>query len=524
MTASFELTNAADSKTGPTNTLVRRFLNRYLMVLIAVALLVVTDQAVVQPLLLRLNAYAPAIDLAGRQRMLSQKLSKAALAIQVASNDEALRHSREELRTTLAQWSAAHLALQNGDQQLGLPRLVMPDISAAWIELEPHYQAMQSAAGQLVELTSPANHDTVDRNELVRKVGTIVDHEPGYLPIMERIVKLFAQETQAKVTQLRICSLSIAGGVIALLLGVGWFVIRPATRTIRWQVDELELRVAQRTRELSITNQSLQSEIYQRQKAMAKNQQLAAQLAHAARLSAMGHLTASLAHEINQPLGVIANYAEICDLELSHTLASTSGKLGKHVDRIKQAALRAGQIVRRIRNFARPNSRLEANPVDLNVLIRDVVELCRCDISLEGIRLTVELLSDATHVLADPIQIQQVLVNLIQNSIQAMHACPPERRQLHIGVKRVDPSVEVEVRDSGHGFEIGIDSLFTPFLTTKPDGMGIGLSICRSIIEEHHGTIWAESNPTGGAAVLFSLPLIQEQDADRHLHADCVCR
>jgi two-component system, LuxR family, sensor kinase FixL len=455
--------------------------------------------------------------------MLSQQLAKAALSLEVANNDEARQHSLDELRTTLAQWSTAHDALQHGDERLGLPRLVTPGISAAWIELEPHYQAMYSGGRQLVEQSSTANPKTVDRDELDRLVKIIVDHEAGYLSIMERIVELFAQETQHKVTQLRLCAMSIAGAVITLLLGLGWFVVRPATRTIRSHVDQLELRVAERTRELLQANQSLNAEMMERQLAIARNQQLAAQLAHAGRLSAMGHLSASLAHEINQPLGAIANYAEICDLELSHCSPSISGKFRRQIDQIKHAALRAGQIVRRIRNFARPNSRVEMDSVDLNVLIREVVALCRSDILREGIHLAVNLSPKATPVLADQIQIQQLLVNLIQNSVQAMQGWPPDRRQLQIGVHVFDASVQVEVRDSGPGFEIDSSSLFTPFATTKPDGLGIGLSICRSIVEQHQGTIWAESNPAGGAVILFTLPLIEIHDANGRMQANCVC-
>ena len=145
---------------------------------------------------------------------------------------------------------------------------------------------------------------------------------------MERIVKLFAQETQRKVTQLRLCAMSIAGAVIALLLGLGWFVIRPATRTIRSQVDQLESRVDQRTSE---TVDSQSSAAVRNVRASTGNRSKTNNWRHnwpmRRRLSAMGHLTASLAHEINQPLGAIANYAEICDLELSQTSPSTSGKV-----------------------------------------------------------------------------------------------------------------------------------------------------------------------------------------------------
>ena len=156
---------------------------------------------------------------------------------------------------------------------------------------------------------------------------------------------------------LRMVALGIGSGVIVLLIALGWFVVRPATRTIRNQVDKLELRVADRTRELADANRALRHEIVERELAETKTQLLSNQLAHASRVSALGHLTAGLAHEVNQPLAAIANYAETCDLLLAAAAPHDGKRLRQHLDQIKQAVLRTGQIVRRIAQFRSPQQR-----------------------------------------------------------------------------------------------------------------------------------------------------------------------
>src|SRR5262249_8204482 len=140
--------------------LIRRLSGRYFLVMLAVAALVIADQAIVQPLLARMNSYAPAINLAGRQRMLRQQLTKAALAPQGASGEASRERYREELRTTLAQWSAAQSALREGDSQLDLPKLDSSQFNAAWIELEPHFAAMVAAASELASQTNLPGSDT----------------------------------------------------------------------------------------------------------------------------------------------------------------------------------------------------------------------------------------------------------------------------------------------------------------------------------------------------------------------------
>jgi two-component system sensor kinase FixL len=485
-----------------TQSVVRRLDARYLLVLAAVVLLVLVDQAIIQPLLVRLDAYAPVINLAGRQRMLSQKLAKSALALGAAEDDATRRTRHTELDDTLRQWSSAHAALREGDAKRGIKRINSPEIERRWTQLQPHYDAMRAAATRLMAETRR------DHSGALASVTEILSHEAFFLAMMDAIVKLIEDEAAREVARLRALSLAIAATVVALSLGLGYFVVRPATRTIRRQFDELESRVEQRTAELADTLLSLQLEIVERQKADAKNRRLAAQLAHADRIESMGHLTVGLAHELNQPHGAIANYAEASEHILSQ---STDGddhrKLREYVLQIKRASLRAGQIVRRIRNFVRPCAGI-VDKVDINNLVREIAELCRLEIARAKVQLSLVLAVDSPRVVADSIQIQQVLVNLVQNALQAMERCAPDRRRLEIRTSIGAGSIQVDVADSGPGFSLPeLDSAFEPFHTTKPDGLGIGLPICRSIIESHGGTIWARSDPATGATATFTLPL-----------------
>jgi two-component system sensor kinase FixL len=512
--------------------IVRRLGTRYLIVLLLVALLMVVDQAVVQPLLLRLDAYAPAINLSGRQRMLSQKLTKAALELQAADSDVPRDVSRRELRETLDQWSRAHALLQDGsgqdgidqdgdgqdgDGQEGMRIISSPQIVAQWQELRPHFDAMRVAATKLID---PAQSSA----EMSESVSQMVAHEGNFLTTMDRIVKLMEGEAAREIRRLRAAALGIAGVIVVLLVGLGWFVVRPATRTIRSQVDVLETRVALRTRELADALESLQSQIAEREVAEQRNKALAAQLGHADRVASMGHLSVSLAHELNQPLGAIANYAETCDVLLALPAESNlQSRLQENVGHIKRAALRAGQIVRRIRNFVRADGGTTM-AADVNVLVGEVVELCRQEISDSGVELTLRLSAQGGSVAVDPIQIQQVLVNLVQNALQAMRSEPTDKRRLCISSSEDGSFVRVDVRDSGPGFaQAEAEAFFESFRTTKVEGLGVGLAICRSIVANHEGVIWAESTPGHGAQFSFTLPLIRPHDAFEPAESDCLC-
>jgi len=495
---------------------------RYSLVLATIAALIVVDQLAIQPFISRLGNFAPAINAAGRQRMLSQKLTKAALALQVSKDDTNQQARIRELRDTLDQWSTAHNALREGSSSLRIRTIATSEIENEWRLLEPHFQGMRTAAIEIVHSLNDSKHEQRES-----ATATIVEHERAFLVSMERIVTLMENEATDAVFRLRSYALAISAAVIGLVIALGWFVVRPATRTIRRQVDELENEVARRIGELSTALADLRSEVADREAAESKNQSLAAQLAHAARVATLGHLSAGLAHELNQPLATIANYTEACDVALNRLqIGAPTDRLRKNLERTKQAALRAGQIVRRMRNFVRPDPPT-ATHIEIDKLIRDVVAFSQIEIDRAAALFTLDLAEERATLSVDPIQIQQVLVNLIQNAIHAVCQCPPGERQIVVCVKAWAAFVQVEVTDSGPGFETSdLESIFAPFYTTKCDGLGIGLSICREIIEKHDGTIWADAAPTRGATVSFKLPRVRNSESNagtRQAPAECVC-
>jgi C4-dicarboxylate-specific signal transduction histidine kinase len=330
---------------------------------------------------------------------------------------------------------------------------------------------------------------------------------------MERVVGLMEIQSASELQRLRMFALVIAAAVVLLLAGLNWAVVRPATQAIRRQVDELESQVAVRTRELDDALASLRREVEEHAAADERSRALAAQLGHADRIESMGRLATGLAHELNQPLGAIANFASAARVVLAAPREAVDhGRLADFAVQIETAALRAGHIVRRMRNFVRGGAPT-ASTVRLGALVAEVIDLCRPEAARAEVELSLHLPTDDPAVTVDPIQIQQVVVNLIQNALQAMEHAPPQRRRLTVRVVAANGAVQIDVIDGGPGLA-GQDSeiLFAPFHTTKPEGLGVGLSICRAIVEQHQGTIWAKSLQDAGAQFSFVLPL-----ADAHV-------
>jgi two-component system sensor kinase FixL len=250
-------------------------------------------------------------------------------------------------------------------------------------------------------------------------------------------------------------------------------------------------------------------DLTEHQQTQARLQELQSELVHVSRLSAMGEMASALAHELNQPLAAISNYMKGSRRLLSGSEDPNVGKIENAMDRAAEQAVRAGQIIRRLRDFvARGES--EKRVESLSKLIEEAGALGLAGAREQSVQLRFNLNPAADLVLADRVQIQQVLVNLFRNALEAMARSP--RRELVVTNARVtDDMIEVEVSDTGSGFQDDvIPNLFQTFFTTKETGMGVGLSISRSIIEAHGGRMWAESNASGGATFRFTLPAADE--------------
>jgi two-component system sensor kinase FixL len=250
-------------------------------------------------------------------------------------------------------------------------------------------------------------------------------------------------------------------------------------------------------------------DLTEHQQTQARLQELQSELVHVSRLSAMGEMASALAHELNQPLAAISNYMKGSRRLLAGSADPNLTKIESALDRAAEQAVRAGQIIRRLRDFvARGES--EKRVESLSKLIEEAGALGLAGAREQNIQLRFSLDQNSDFVLADRVQIQQVLVNLFRNALEAMAQSP--RRELVVTNTRVgDDTIEVEVSDTGSGFQDDvIPNLFQTFFTTKETGMGVGLSISRSIIEAHGGRMWAENNTSGGATFRFTLPAADE--------------
>ena len=247
-------------------------------------------------------------------------------------------------------------------------------------------------------------------------------------------------------------------------------------------------------------------DITQRQQAEMRLQDLQAELAHVGRVSEVASLASSLAHELNQPLTAIANYCEAArDLFDDELTEENVGLVREAMDAAAKEAIRAGQIVGRLRQFM-SHGDTERRPESLSKLITEANALALVGSREHGIDVRMQLDHGTDSVFVDRIQIQQVLTNLIRNAIDAMIDSPMRSLSIRAEVGP-DDLVTISVADTGSGIsETVAGQLFQPFVTSKQTGMGIGLSICRTIIEAHGGRIWFEQRPEGGTTFRFTIP------------------
>jgi len=263
----------------------------------------------------------------------------------------------------------------------------------------------------------------------------------------------------------------------------------------------------------SISKLEIFRDITERKKAEALAREREAELAHVSRLGIMGEMASGIAHELNQPLFAILNYAEAC----KRTIQAKSGapELILHdLEEIGAAARRASNTIQRIREFV-SRREVHRSSIDLSEVLREAIHFIESEIRGNNISVRIKDEPDLPMLLADPILIQQVILNLLRNAIQAMDNSHDGPRVLTLRTSRVGDAEELTVSDTGSGMSAGMmDRLFEPFFTTKPKGLGLGLSLSRSVMESHGGSLTAELNPDRGMTFRLTLPVSEGDQND----------
>jgi len=252
--------------------------------------------------------------------------------------------------------------------------------------------------------------------------------------------------------------------------------------------------------------------ITERKRLEARDRKLIADMAHVSRLSSAGELATSLAHELNQPLTAISHN---CHAALNDVSKDDSKNLDliETLEDTYELAQRAGNIIRSMRRFTRKEGAVRL-PINMNSLIEETIRLTRPEAREKGVDVKLTLADPMPMIFADPVQMQQVLVNLERNSVEAMSNADSAIKTLRVSTQLNDISeILVSLEDTGPGLTAHIEkSLFSTFQTTKSDGMGLGLAISHSIVEAHGGKLWVEKNTPNGVAFNFTIPLSQEID------------
>lgn len=274
-----------------------------------------------------------------------------------------------------------------------------------------------------------------------------------------------------------------------------WYWVLDRGRVVEWDAVTNEP-----TRMVGTT-----SDITGRKHAELELHRLQGELIHLSRLSAMGTMASTLAHELNQPLTAAANFAR----GIRHSLgqAERGDLLAEALDGLEASAERAGEIVRRLRDYVK-RGELDRREVSIGQIVKEACDLALLDARSVGLEYQINLDQRFDAILADKVQIQQVLLNIIRNSVEAMIDAGPVRHLLIVSKRLRDGRLRVSVSDTGPGIAPEmLPDLFTPFVSSKGGGLGVGLSICRTIIESHEGRIWAEPRDAGGNIMHFTVPL-----------------
>lgn len=428
---------------------------------------------------------------------------------------------RQAKRTGRCVYSATHISLQGEPAfDVNVPVGVGADFAGTLVGVYSCERILRHVLHR--EIIQKHQVSLVDRH------GNVILPLPAAGPIDRRLATVVPVEPPGHGLSLRLVPYGSGfwdpGTVLLTLLYVGlvvgmswgmWSLKRQIARrrqaegSLRQARDQLARRVRERTAELEQANQQLHQEMVERQRAEQRAHHRQEELAHVARVSTLGEMAADLAHELNQPLGAIASYAE-GGIRLIESGRDDPEAIHTAMTEVWSQAQRAGKIIHRLRAFV-AKGEPQRRPAGLRELTGEVVDLVMMDIRQEQIALRLDVPDDLPKVLVDAVQIQQVLLNLIRNAVEALRRNESDERELTVTASAgSDGFCQVTVGDTGPGCPPEeIARICDAFYTTKDKGIGMGLSISRSIVEAHEGSLWVEPNRPRGLVVHFTVPVVQ---------------
>ena len=369
---------------------------------------------------------------------------------------------------------------------------------AGQLQEREHHMDLASAAADLGMWTWDIDRDTIWATRRARALFGISESEPIN---RARFIGCLHPEDREATDRALEAALATGGGY-----EVEYRVLLPDGK-VRWMAARGQIERAGSGKPILLRGVVL--DISARRGAELELQQLRNQLAHASRVSMMGQLASALAHELSQPLGAILRNTEAAELFLEHDPPDLDELRAILVD-IRLDDQRAGGVIDRLRALLKRRS-FVPRALSLSDELANVMSLARSDAATRKVALQIDVASGLPRVMGDPVHLQQVLLNLILNAMDAVEDAPAARRKVTVRAQRHgEGGIEVAVEDSGPGIAPErLGRLFEPFFTTKANGMGIGLAISRTIIEAHGGRIWAENNADLGATFCFTLPLAE---------------
>ena len=410
------------------------------------------------------------------------------------------RRQAEEMRAAHARQIAVRADVSVAFGKKGSLKTILGECSEAIVRhLEAAFARIWTLSddGKMLELQASAG------------MYTHLDGSHSRVPMGQFKIGMIAQERKPHLTNHVLDDPRISNRAWAEKEGMASFAGYPLTvgeRTIGVLAMFSRKQLTSNTTETLASGADLIAQGIERKRAQEALLMTQAELARVSRLTTMGELAASIAHEVNQPLTAVTNNSNAC-LRLLAADKLTPEILGRVLEEIVADGTRASAVVARIRGFIKKEP-VEKNRLDINDVILEVLALAERELHEHRVRLERQLTKALPLVLADRVQMQQVLLNLIMNGIEAMIPITDQPRSLQVE-SRVDESGDllVAVRDSGTGLGSAADRVFLPFFTTKANGMGMGLSISRSLIENHGGRLWAVPNSPVGTVFSFTLPV-----------------